>query len=346
MPFGKINILISESRSIIKSLITNEFNQDNDFIVVGSFISIKESIEQLQINYKPNIIILGNKDDFILIDKLYEIYPQAKIIAIIDSDHYQYLREKNIEIIERPAIIKNNDESDRLILLLKERSKYLCQQNNIENSQIIENYSFSKIAKSYNKINAIAIASSTGGPKALEKILTSFNNFTFDIPIFITQHLPDNFSKMLVKNLSNKTNYNIVEASNNEVVEDNKIYVARGGSHLVVRKQQNNITIFLDDGEPENHCKPSADPMIRSLSKIYGKNLLVIILTGLGNDGLAGCFLAHEDGAIIIAQDKESSVVWGMPGSVVENNLATVILNVNDIAKYVMSIMKKGCNGN
>jgi two-component system chemotaxis response regulator CheB len=119
-----------------------------------------------------------------------------------------------------------------------------------------------------------------------------------------------------------------------------KVYVAPGGKHLVVERQGAGPPILrLDDGPPENFCKPSVDPMLRSLVRVYGGRLLTVILTGMGSDGLRGAEAAVAAGGAVFAQDEATSVVWGMPRAVAKAGLCSAVLPLTELAPAVRKLL-------
>ena len=125
------------------------------------------------------------------------------------------------------------------------------------------------------------------------------------------------------------------------IAKKGEVYVAAGGYHMIVKKNEDGeISLKLDDGPPENFCKPSVEPMLRSLISIYGHRLLGVILTGMGQDGLKASRELAETGAPLIAQDKKTSVVWGMPGSVANAGICTDVLDVGKIGEKIADYMQ------
>lgn len=191
-------------------------------------------------------------------------------------------------------------------------------------------------------IRAIAIASSTGGPKALSNLLENIGDLhkLSDIPIFITQHMPPNFTTKLAESLNVISKRNCREGQDGEVVHRNNIYIAPGGFHMAFKGNEINLKIVTNEDPQENFCRPSADHMIRSLLKVYGDSLLVIVLTGMGADGLKATKMAKDKGCYIVAQDQETSVVWGMPGAVAKAGLCDQILPIDEIANHLTHIVR------
>jgi two-component system chemotaxis response regulator CheB len=187
--------------------------------------------------------------------------------------------------------------------------------------------------------NLLAIGSSTGGPQALFKVIGSFKNF--NVPIILTQHMPPTFTRILAQHISQQTGVEAYEGENGMKVENGKVYVAPGGQHMTFARKDGGVEIVLDNGPPENFCKPSVDPMLRSAVNIWGPKFLTLILTGMGRDGLNGSKIVAEGGGRVIAQDQETSVVWGMPGAVAINGICSAVLPLPDIGPFVRQVFGK-----
>src|SRR5690606_12560725 len=167
----------------------------------------------------------------------------------------------------------------------------------------------------------IAIGSSTGGPQALAEVLKNLSPSVRQ-PILITQHMPASFTALLAEHMARYSGRPASEARDGDILESGHLYIAPGGKHLVVEpRAAGGLIIRLDDGPPENSCKPAVDPMLRSLSRLCKERLLAVILTGMGCDGLKGCEDVAREGGQVLAQDRETSVVWGMPGAVAQADL-------------------------
>ncbi|MDF3024285.1 MAG: Chemotaxis response regulator protein-glutamate methylesterase CheB [Alphaproteobacteria bacterium] len=183
----------------------------------------------------------------------------------------------------------------------------------------------------------IAIGSSTGGPNALISLLKDLGKVP--VPIVITQHMMEMFIPILARQIGQETGVECTEAAEGLLLEPGRIYLAAGGSHMALKKSGQRVTIALDDGAPENFCKPAVDVMLRSAVEVYGGDIMTIILTGMGKDGLIGCEAVAKAGGRIIVQDQETSIVWGMPGSVANAGLASAILPVSGLARAVRNTL-------
>lgn len=182
----------------------------------------------------------------------------------------------------------------------------------------------------------LAIGSSTGGPNALANVLKDMRGFP--LPIVITQHMPPTFTKMLATHLSNSTGIQCYEGENGMLLKSGCAYIAPGGYHMIFKQTAAGIEIVLNDGPLENFCKPSVNPMLRSLCEIYGSRILTVILTGMGEDGLTGARKVVEIGGQVIAQDANTSIVWGMPGAVANAGLCSAVLPLGEIPAYLQKM--------
>jgi len=188
---------------------------------------------------------------------------------------------------------------------------------------------------------ALAIGSSTGGPQALSNLFEALGN-RLRVPIFITQHMPPTFTTILAERLGAISGLPAGEGKDGEMVVPGRIYVAPGGMHMLVKKDGGKITTHLSNAPPENFCRPAVDPMLRSLSQVYGSKLFVLIMTGMGSDGAKGAEIVVQARGAIIAQDEPTSVVWGMPGAVATAGLCSAVLRISDIAPLILKTFGVG----
>jgi two-component system chemotaxis response regulator CheB len=182
----------------------------------------------------------------------------------------------------------------------------------------------------------VAIASSTGGPNALAEVLGHLPR-DFPLPILITQHMPAVFTGLLAQRLERDTHRPCAEAADGMPILPGHTYVAPGGFHMVVRTEEAKPYLQLTLTDPENFCRPSADPMFRSVAAVYGASALAVVLTGMGDDGMRGARAITERGGRVLVQDEATSVVWGMPGAVANAGLASAILPLPEIAEAIQA---------
>lgn len=188
----------------------------------------------------------------------------------------------------------------------------------------------------------LAIGSSTGGPQALTRLFGDIGRALGNLPTVVVQHMPATFTAILAEHISRAAGRPAREGVDGQVLEPGHIYVAPGGFHMVLEKQGKDTVIRILDTEPVNFCKPAVDPMFRSVAEIFGRSTLAMVLTGMGSDGAKGAGVITTAGGSVIAQDEESSVVWGMPGAVVAAGACSDILPIGEIGKKVTRILTGG----
>ncbi|HAX91521.1 MAG TPA: chemotaxis response regulator protein-glutamate methylesterase [Rhodospirillaceae bacterium] len=191
------------------------------------------------------------------------------------------------------------------------------------------------------KPDVVAIGSSTGGPQALFRVIKDMGKGLTQ-PIVITQHMPPSFTTILAEHITRQCDVVCQEAKDGDVLVAGQYYIAPGDYHMLIDRKGANGVVRLVKDPPENFCRPSVDPMLRSLTTSYGKNILVVILTGMGADGTRGGEVVVKNGGSLIAQDEATSVVWGMPGSVAMAGLCSAILPLNDIGGFVRQSAMRG----
>jgi two-component system chemotaxis response regulator CheB len=174
----------------------------------------------------------------------------------------------------------------------------------------------------------LAVASSTGGPAALEVLLRLLPH-DLAAPVVVVQHMPARFTKMLADRLDERTDLTVVEAEAGMPLEPGGVYVAPGDFHMVVSGPAMRARIGIHRGMPENSCRPAADVLFRSVAGVYRERSLAVVLTGMGSDGLDGARSIAGAGGTVLAQDRATSVVWGMPGAVVLAGLASEVLPID-----------------
>lgn len=181
----------------------------------------------------------------------------------------------------------------------------------------------------------VAVGVSTGGPEALGRLLPSLPR-DLAVPVVLVQHMPPEFTRSLAESLDKKTMVRVFEAVDGQAVEKGNVYIAPGGRHMTVRRGIGGVSIGINDGPPENSCRPSVDVLFRSVAEAYGAaGTLAVVLTGMGSDGLNGVRALKRKGCYCITQSAPSCVVYGMPRSIDEAGLSDVSLPLEKIADEI-----------
>jgi two-component system chemotaxis response regulator CheB len=181
----------------------------------------------------------------------------------------------------------------------------------------------------------LLIGASTGGPQALNRLVVQIDSVLQRAPVLITQHMPPTFTAVLAEHLARVSKFPVREAVDGEEVNARTIYLAPGGKHMKVGRRDGTAVIIVDDGPMVNFCKPAVDPMFASAAEVWGSKALALVLTGMGSDGLAGAKEVVAAGGHVIAQDEETSVVWGMPGQVTNAGLCSAVLPLPEIGDRI-----------
>jgi two-component system chemotaxis response regulator CheB len=184
----------------------------------------------------------------------------------------------------------------------------------------------------------LAIGSSTGGPQALFTLVKALGP-ALGVPVVVTQHMPPTFTALLAEHLGRLGGMPCAEARDGEALLAGRIYLAPGDHHLLVEGGPTALRARITRDQPENFCRPAVDPMLRSAAIACAGRVLVVMLTGMGHDGLAGTEAVVQAGGAAIAQDEASSVVWGMPGAIAKAGLCQHILPLPAIGPQVLALL-------
>jgi two-component system chemotaxis response regulator CheB len=187
----------------------------------------------------------------------------------------------------------------------------------------------------------VVIGASTGGPNALTEVLTHLPQ-SLPAAILIVQHLPANFTTHLARRLDAACPLPVHEAAAGDTPAPGEVWIAPGNQHLEVRRTGDGFCLATTDGAPVNSCRPAADVLFRSAAECFGASTLAVVLTGMGQDGLKGCKAVRLAGGQVIAQDRDTSVVWGMPGQVASAGLADVVLPLPEIGDEITRRVRAG----
>ncbi|MFP5502878.1 MAG: CheB methylesterase domain-containing protein, partial [Candidatus Sericytochromatia bacterium] len=160
----------------------------------------------------------------------------------------------------------------------------------------------------------------------------------FPLPVLVVQHMPAGFTAALAERLNRLSPLQVKEAAGGEAVHPGGVWIAPGGRHLEARREGGAFRLALTDAPPENSCRPSADVLFRSAGEAWGGRVLALVLTGMGSDGLAGARRVKALGGAVLAQDERSSVVWGMPGAVVQAGLANAVVGLEAMPEALVSL--------
>lgn len=356
-----IRVMLVDDSAVIRGAITRLLKEDSTFEIVASLGNGRQAVENIETR-RPDIIILDVEmpvmDGLRALPLIMEKDPHVRVIM------FSSLTEKGAEVSVKAmalgaveCLVKpqsgeakpGSEFQKNLIATIKniadsapprpdtpaarEEPKKPEAPRKRDNS-----FTLRDDPSDYRGRPALlAIGSSTGGPQALFRVIKHMKGLS--IPIILTQHMPATFTKILADHITSQTGVPAQEGGDGMPLKPGEVILAPGGKHMILKSGKSGTPeIVLDDGPPENFCKPAVDPMLRSAIALYGKKVLCVILTGMGHDGLKSAEDLVKEGGRVIAQDEASSVVWGMPGAVARAGICSAVLPLDEIGPWIRNV--------
>lgn len=346
-----VRVLVVEDSPVIREFLTYVLTRDKSIEVVGTAANGEEAIEAA-ILFKPEVITMDihmpKMDGFEATRRIMEKQPTPIIIVSGSSTAketsltFRALESGALTVAARPKGIGHPDHeatSRELVQTVKLMSevKVVRRWRNISKYTAVTTPSIAKVELVPAEIKAVAIGGSTGAPLVIKTILAGLPR-PFPVPILVVQHIAGGFVQGFVEWLSSVTGFSVRIAADGEVLEPDKAYVAPDGRHMGVGPD-NRIVLSKDDAE--FGLRPAVAFLFRSVARVYGNKTAAVLLTGMGKDGAAELKILKDKGAITIVQDKETSLIYGMPGEAVKLEAATYILPPEKIAGVLAALVNK-----
>ncbi len=342
----KIKVLIVEDSKSMQEILTNLLSTDPTVEIVGKAPDPYVARELIK-KFNPDVltldIIMPRMDGITFLKNLMRLHPLPVVMisALTEkgsSIALEALSLGAIDYLPKPKPFELDIEGSyakNLIRIVKSASlAHVTAKKEIKTSK----KAFEPIYHSdFLRKTLIVMGASTGGVEAFEYILGQLPK-TFPA-IVITQHIRPEFSSAFVERLNRFSNLMVKEASDNEEITPGKVFIAPGNSHLIVNQLGDKWFCNLKEGEPVNGHKPSIDVLFQSAARMVNSKIISILLTGMGEDGAQGAKDIHDAGGLVIVQDKESSVVFGMPGAAIKLNAVDYILPLNEIPNRLTSMV-------
>jgi len=346
----KIKVLVVDDAVVVRKIVTDTLGSDPEIEVIATAANGKIALQKIP-QLKPDILTLDIEmpemdgiETLTEARKLYKDLPIIMFSALTErggSKTLEALALGATDYVTKPANVRSVSIAKQRIRdeLIPKIKMFCAGKAGIETAAPVIKKQF-RLRPSNQKIDIVAIGVSTGGPNALAEL---FPNLPGDlpVPIVLVQHMPPFFTKLLAERLSSKSPVDIQEGKAGEKLQPGKAWIAPGDYHMVLEKKADGVYLKTNQEAQENSCRPAVDPLFRSVSDIYGPNVLSVILTGMGQDGMKGCEQIKSKGGYVIVQDEKTSVVWGMPGFVAREGLADEILPLNQIGSKIISMVKK-----
>jgi two-component system chemotaxis response regulator CheB len=348
-PGSRIRVLVVDDSVVIRRLVSHALEEDPNIELVGTASNGSIALQRIpQLN--PDAITLDiempEMDGLQTLRQIRKLYPQLRVImfsTLTGRGASATMEALALGADDYVAKAANAGSLDRSMASLRlELVPKIKQFFNLGRAEVptdskavpprVPSISFKR---SYPVRKALTIGVSTGGPSALAVLMPLFRR-EFPLPILIVQHMPPLFTRLLAERLNAQCALQVEEAAEGSVVEAGKVLIAAGGYHLRVRRAGDKVVATLNQDAPENSCRPAVDVLFRSVAEVYGGSVVAAVLTGMGQDGLRGIQTLQALGAYIIAQDEPSSVVWGMPGAVVNAGLADAVVDLNCVVPEIL----------
>jgi two-component system chemotaxis response regulator CheB len=342
-----INVLVVDDSAVVRQTLEAELSKDPNIKVVGTAPDPYVARDKI-ISLKPDVITLDiempRMDGLTFLRKLMKHHPIPVIIVSSLSTQgseiaLEAIQAGAVEVMAKPgAAYKVGDMS----VMLRDKIKSAASVNiskitDIQSQQPLTPVSNLSLSKTTNKI--VILGASTGGTQAIETLIKMLPNNSPGI--LIVQHMPAGFTNAFAQRLNTLTNLDVKEAESGDTVSNGKVLIAPGNKHMVVNRSGAQYFVEVKDGPLVGHHRPSVDVLFQSAAMNVGKNAIGVMLTGMGSDGSKSMLKMKEAGAINIAQDESTCVVYGMPKSAVEIGAVDHVLPLRDIAAKIISISQQ-----
>ncbi len=193
-------------------------------------------------------------------------------------------------------------------------------------------------------VEAVVIGASTGGPQALQIILTKLPE-DYPAAVLVSQHMPKGFTGPLAERLNRMAKVHIKEAQDGDPVVPGRVLICPGGSHMLLRRRGSKVRVALREPGPKDKYVPSVDALMRSAAELYGRRAVGVLLTGMGSDGRQGMLEIKARGGYTIAESEQSAVVFGMPQEAINAGAAAAVLALPDIPAELLRVARGGMEG-
>lgn len=340
----KIKVLVIDDSAVVRNLLSKELSKDPEIEVIGTAADPFEARDKIE-QQPPDVITLDiempRMDGITFLKRLMEFFPLPVVIVSSLTPRgselaFEALAEGAVEIVSKENAAYSVDGiGPELIAKVKVASKVkvgkrLSQAKNAGRSEKLS------MTKTTNKI--VAIGASTGGVRAIQGLLAALPH---DCPgIVLVQHLPGNFSEAFVASVKKECQLDVAVAKTGDVVRPGRVLIAPGNYHMCLNRSGSVYEVALNQQSRRSYHRPSVDVLFESVADYAGRNAVGVILTGMGSDGAEGLLRMHRAGAKTIAQDEESSVIFGMPKEAINKGAVDYILPLNDIPAKILKLVQ------
>jgi len=346
-----IRVLIVDDSAFMRKLLTDQFAGQSDFTVIDIARNGKDAIDKVK-KLKPDLVTMDvempGMDGLQALEKIMQDTP-VPVVMISSLTHagaestIRALQLGAVDFITKTAGSVSSISGIQSEMLEKCRAAVKANVVQLK-KRLIPSQQDSKalLSSLANAIDEkiVAIGTSTGGPRALQEVLTRLPG-SLPSGIVIVQHMPPGFTRSLAERLNSLSALTVKEAENNDVVRHGLVLIAPGNFHMILERQQNKTIVKLNQNPPIGGLRPAVDPMMESVANIYKQKAVGVILTGMGRDGSIGISAIKKYHGITIAEDQSTAVVYGMPKAAVELGVIDHVVPLQAIADQIVKSVTK-----
>jgi len=346
-----LRVLVVDDSAAIRGVVSTTLAADPDLRVAGTAADGVQGLARVA-ESRPDVVLLDVEmpvmDGLTMLRELRRVHPRLPVVM------FSTLTERGAKVALDALVAGANDyvakpkgaSSEEVAARIREdvipKLKQFRRQASAPGTLAAPLAPRAAPRPRTDPVAAVVVGVSTGGPVALSEFLPAFVK-TAGVPVLIVQHMPAVFTAHLAEQLTKVCGLPVREATDGHELGAGDVFLAPGGRHLKVARNGTKVIAQIDDGPPENACRPAADVLFRSAAAVWGGATLAVVLTGMGKDGLKGSEAIHAAGGTILAQDEITSVVWGMPGHVARAGLAEAVLPLRQLGVEVgMRLRRRG----
>lgn len=330
----------------MRLLLTDLLSKDDELNVVGSAVDGKEAVK-LAKELRPDVVLMdmnmGEFDGLYAVEKIMQVHPvPILILSSVGNTNldpiFDALELGAVDYINKPQKggSKVREIGVHLVATVKRVARAKPKATKIEKDGL------NKLSHTFDSkalYHAIVIGASTGGPTAVEKVITSLPA-NLNVPVLIGQHMPTNFIKSFAARLDFISPLKVVVGKKGMIPKPGMVIIAPGDTNMVlVKDKSDTVKISYSDEHFKEYNNPSINALMMSAAKVYGSKAIGVLLTGMGKDGVNGLQEIKSSGGMTIAQDEASSVIYGMPKLAYETGAAETVLNIKEIGGYLVNCL-------
>jgi two-component system chemotaxis response regulator CheB len=347
-----IRVMIVEDSVVTRRLLAEIIGSEPGLEVAGTAANGRIALDKVDV-FRPDVITLDiempEMDGLSMLSRLRQTHPRLPVIML--SSTTQRGAAATLEALNRGASDwVGKPAGDSLTAAMRQIREELvprlralaAPRERAPSPMSLAQRPVTMAASTWaGRVDLVAIGASTGGPQALTTVLTSLP-LDVPTPIVIAQHMPPVFTRLLAERLAATTRRSVVEGVAGMTVAPGQVVIAPGGLHLTVSLDVRGVRLGTESSPPRHSCRPSVDVLFESVADSFGAAALGVVLTGMGQDGLAGARQIYERGGAILAQDEHSSVVWGMPGLVARAGIAAGVVPLEHMGREIWRHAQRG----